>query len=146
MSESTERRSGRFPVRSAGSPPTGTAVAAVDGLALLAFVAVGLRSHRIGAIAEIAARNAVPLAVTWVAVSSMVGTYRRRDVVSLVATWAIAVPVALSIRTWWVGSPQGGRLAIFLAVGLGSTLLFLLIGRGVLGLVVRTRPVWRRSP
>ncbi len=146
MSESTESRTGGFPVKSPGSSPAGMMVAAVDGLALLAFIAVGLRSHRIGAMAEIAARNAVPLAVTWAAVSAVVGTYRRRDVISLVVTWAIAVPVGLSIRTWWVGSPQGGRLAIFLAVGLGSTLLFLLIGRGALGLVARTRPVWRRDP
>lgn len=126
--------------RSPGAP----ALAVADALALFAFVAVGLRSHRIGAIAEIAARNAVPLAIAWLVVSVAVGTYRRRDLASLVITWAIAVPSALLVRTWWVGSPQGGRIAVFLAVGLAFTLLFLLIGRLVVAAATRTRPVWRR--
>jgi hypothetical protein len=115
-------------------------------VALVTFVAVGLRSHRIGAIAEIAARNAVPLAVTWIVVSAAVGTYRRRDLSSLVITWAIAVPVALLVRTWWVGSPQGGRIVVFVAVGLAFTLLFLVLGRVAVAAFVRVRPVWRRRP
>lgn len=126
--------------------PTGAALAVVDAVALLTFVAVGLRSHRIGAIAEVAARNAVPLAVTWIVVCVVVGTYRRRDVSSLVITWAIAVPVALVVRTWWVGSPQGWRIVVFLAVGLAFTLLFLSLGRALVAAFVRTKPVWRLWP
>ncbi len=125
--------------------PTGVALALADAVALVSFVAVGLRSHRIGAIAEIAARNAVPLAVTWIVVSVAVGTYRRRDLSSLVITWAIAVPAALLVRTWWVGSPQGGRIVVFVTVGLAFTLLFLMVGRVVVAALVRLRPVWRRS-
>ena len=123
---------------------TGRMLAIADAVALASFVAVGLRSHRLGAIAEIAARNAVPLAVAWVAVALAVGTYRRRDLASLVLTWALAVPTALLVRTWWVGSPQGSRIAVFLGVGLAFTLLFLLIGRGIVAALTRTRPVWRR--
>lgn len=123
---------------------SGRMLAIADAVALLSFVAVGLRSHRIGAIAEIAARNAVPLAVAWVVVAFAVGTYRRRDLVSLVLTWALAVPAALLVRTWWVGSPQGSRIAVFLGVGLAFTLLFLLIGRGIVAALTRTRPAWRR--
>lgn len=126
--------------------PTGVALALADAVSLVTFVAVGLRSHRIGAIAEIAARNAVPLAVTWIVVSVAVGTYRRRDLSSLAITWAIAVPVALLVRTWWVGSPQGGRIVVFVAVGLAFTLLFLVLGRVILAAFVRMRPVWRRRP
>lgn len=124
--------------------PTGVALALADAVALVSFVAVGLRSHRIGAIAEIAVRNVVPLAATWIMVSVAVGTYRRRDLASLVITWAIAVPVSLLVRTWWVGSPQGGRIVVFMAVGLAFTLLFLLIGRVIVAAFVRMRPVWRR--
>jgi hypothetical protein len=126
--------------------PTGVALALADAVALVTFVAVGLRSHRIGAIAEVAARNAVPLAVTWIVVSVAVGTYRRRDLSSLVITWAIAVPVALLVRTWWVGSPQGGRIVVFVAVGLAFTLLFLVLGRVAVAAFARVRPVWRRRP
>jgi hypothetical protein len=84
--------------------------------------------------------------VTWVVVSVAVGTYRRRDLATLVITWAIAVPVALLVRTLWVGSPQGGRIVVFVAVGLAFTLLFLLIGRVIVAAFVRMRPVWRRRP
>jgi hypothetical protein len=130
------------PVRAPSAP--GRMLAIADTLALVAFVVVGLRSHRIGAIAEIAARNAVPLAIAWIAVALVVGTYRRRDLASLVITWAVAVPAALLVRTWWVGSPQGGRIAVFLGVGMAFTLLFLLIGRGLVAALTRTRPAWRR--
>ena len=122
---------------------SGRVLALADALALLSFVAVGLRSHRLGAIAEIAARNAVPLAVAWVVVALAAGTYRRRDLASLVLTWVLAVPAALLVRTWWVGSPQGSRIAVFLGVGLAFTLLFLLIGRGIVAALTRTRPAWR---
>lgn len=144
--EGTTRSSigGDRPARHADGP-TGAVLALADALALLSFVAVGLRSHRIGAIAEVAARNAVPLAVVWVAVSLAVGTYRRRDLATLAITWAISVPIALLARTWWVGSPQGERVAVFVAVGLLFTMLFLAVGRVVVAGVTRTRPVWRRK-
>ena len=119
------------------------ALVTADAVALLAFVAVGMRSHQIGAAAEVAARNAVPLAVTWALVSLAVGTYRRRDLVSLLTTWVVAVPLGLLARTWWVGSPQGGRVAVFLGVGMGFTVVFLMIGRGIAAAITRTRPVWR---
>jgi Protein of unknown function (DUF3054) len=124
--------------------PAGRTLAVADAAALLAFVAVGLRSHRIGAIVEVAARNAVPLAAAWSVVSLAVGTYRRRDVASLALTWAVAVPIALLARTWWVGSPQGTRIALFIAVGLAFTALFLLIGRLVVAASTSARPGWRR--
>ncbi len=119
--------------------PSAKVLVAADGLALLAFVAVGLRSHGIGAIAEVAARNAIPFAVAWVAVGLVVGTYRRRDVRSLVVTWVVAVPSALLVRTWWVGSPTGGRIVVFVAVGLAFTALFLAIGRALVALAGRGR-------
>ncbi len=141
-----------IPTMAGGSSPSsgtagrrgGTTLAVADGLALLAFVAVGLRSHRLGAIAEIAARNAIFLAVAWGTMARLVATYRRRDLASLITTWAVAVPSALLVRTWWVGSPQGNRIVVFLVVGLVFTLLFLVIGRGVVWALTGSRPVWRR--
>lgn len=124
---------------------SGVALALADAAGLLVFVAVGLRSHRIGAMGEIFLRNAVPLAVAWIAVSLVLRTYRRRDLVSLFATWAISVPAALLARSWWVGSPRGDRLVVFVAVGLGFTLLFVLAARAATALLTRSRLVWRRS-
>jgi DUF3054 family protein len=148
MSESTPSTAGGFHAMTERRPrPRGTALVAADLLALVAFVGVGLRSHGIGAVAEVAARNLLPLAVTWAAVGLAVGTYRRRDLASLLVTWVIAIPIALLARTWWVGSPQGSRIGVFVAVGLASTLLLLMLGRGAIALLTRTRPVWhRRSP
>ncbi|MGH2538923.1 MAG: DUF3054 domain-containing protein [Actinomycetota bacterium] len=133
------------PATRAEQRPSGTALVAADLVALLAFVGVGLRSHHIGPVAEVAARNLLPLAVMWAVVALAVGTYRRRDLASLLITWVSAVPVALLVRTWWVGSPQGGRILVFVAVGLTSTLLLLLIGRAVVAVLSRTRPVWNGS-
>ncbi len=147
MSESTPSTADGFPAGDGDEPrPSGTAFAVADMLALVAFVGVGLRSHGIGAVAEVAARNALPLAVMWTAVGAAVGTYRRRDLASLLVTWVIAIPLALLARTWWVGSPQGAGIGVFVAVGLSSTLLLLLFGRGVVALLTRTRPIWRRRP
>ena len=143
MSGSTPATTDRLNARGA-EPPSGTVLAVADGLALLAFLAVGLRSHRLGAVAEIVARNAVPLVVTWTLVSVVVATYRRRDVTSLVITWGIAVPVALLVRTWWVGSPQGGSIVVFLVVGLVFTLLLLALGRGAVWALTGSPPVRRR--
>ena len=144
MPARTQSIDGDAPSSDRGPLAAGRALAIADAIALLAFVAVGLRSHRIGAIVEIAVRNLVPLTLAWIVVVLVVGTYRRRDVVSLVLTWALAVPAALLVRTLWVGSPQGARIAVFLGVGMAFTLLFLLIGRGIIAVLTRTRPVWRR--
>jgi hypothetical protein len=124
---------------------SGAALALADAAGLLVFVAVGLRSHRIGAMGETFLRNAVPLAVAWITVSLVLHTYRRRDLVSLFATWAISVPAALLARSWWVGSPREDRLLVFVAVGLGFTLLFVLAARAATALLTRSRLVWRRS-
>jgi hypothetical protein len=144
MSRPAQRSADGQPSTGRDGAASGRMFAIADAVALLSFVAVGLRSHRIGAIAEIAARNAVPLAVAWVVVALVVGTYRRRDLASLVLTWALAVPTALLVRTWWVGSPQGSRIVVFLGVGLAFTLLFLLIGRGIVAVLTRSLPSWRR--
>jgi len=146
MSSSTPATTAGLRSSDADGRPSATALALADGLSLLMFVGIGLRSHRIGAIAEIAARNAVPLAAMWTLTALVIGAYRRRDLSSLMITWAIAVPVALLVRTWWVGSPQGGRLVVFLVVGLVFTLLFLLIGRCLVWAVTRSRPLWSRRP
>ena len=144
MSESSLTTTGGSSSSGTARRRSGTVLEVADGLALLAFVAVGLRSHRLGAIAEIVARNAIPLAATWAVVSLIVATYRRRDLASLVTTWAVAVPPALLVRAWWVGSPQGSRIVVFLVVGLVFTLLFLAVGRGAVWALTGFRPVWRR--
>jgi hypothetical protein len=102
---------------------------AVDALALVLFVVVGIREHLETAGIALFLRDAVPLLAAWFAVARATGAYRRPGVPTLLRTWAIGVPVGLLARTAWVGSPTGARLLVFVGVGLTFTLLFLLVGR-----------------
>jgi uncharacterized membrane protein len=130
----------RSPLPSALDPAVPSALlAALDGLALVAFVLVGMRSHHEATAAEVFARNAIPLLVCWFAVAGLTHTYRRgQGTWGFLRTWAIAVPVALLVRTWIVGSPSTpGRIALFVGVGMTFTLAFLLVVRVAVRLVTR---------
>ncbi len=109
----------------------------IDALALVLFVVIGVRSHHEGGVPSILMRNLVPLLGSWFGVAWAVGTYRRPGLRSLLATWIVAVPLGLVVRSVWVGSPTGERLLLFLGIGLVFTLLFLLIGRGIAQMVSR---------
>lgn len=104
---------------------------AVDLVALVLFVLAGMRNHRTGSQLDIFLRNAVPVLVSWLVLSLAWRTYRPVSVRRLVATWITAIPFGLLVRTWWVGSPTGGRIVVFLGVGMAFTALFLVIGRGL---------------
>ena len=99
-----------------------------DAAALVVFVLIGIRGHR-AATVEGFVRNAVPLLGVWFLVAGLAHTYRRPGWRSLLRNWIVAVPVGLLVRTLIVGSPTGGRLLVFLAVGLAFTLVFLVLGR-----------------
>ena len=99
-----------------------------DVAALVVFVLVGISGHRASTL-EGFLRNAVPLLGVWFLVAWIAHTYRRPGWRSLLRNWIVAVPVGLLVRTLIVGSPSGGRLLVFLAVGLAFTLVLLVLGR-----------------
>jgi glycopeptide antibiotics resistance protein len=99
-----------------------------DAVALVVFVLVGIRGHHAGTL-EGFLRNVIPLLGSWFVVAGLAHTYRRPGWRSLLRNWIVAVPVGLLVRTLIVGSPRGGRLLVFIAVGLAFTLLFLVLGR-----------------
>jgi hypothetical protein len=102
--------------------------ALADAAALVVFVLVGLRGHRVSTI-EGFLRTAVPLLVAWFLIAWLAHAYRKPGWRSLLRTWIVAVPVGLIVRTLIVGSPNGVRILVFIAVGLAFTLVFLVIGR-----------------
>jgi Protein of unknown function (DUF3054) len=106
-----------------------------DATALILFVLMGMRSHHEGTLIGIFLRNAIPLLGAWFVVAAFFGTYRKPGLVIVMRTWIVAVPIGLVVRSLWVGSPQGGRIVVFLAVGLVFTALFLLAARGVVAVV-----------
>jgi hypothetical protein len=109
--------------------------AVVDVGALLLFVAAGIRSHHETTALNTFLRNAIPLSVSWLVFSLILGTYRRLGFRTLWRTWLVAVPVALVVRSVWVGSPTGVAFLTFLIVGMSFTALFLVMGRGLVILI-----------
>jgi hypothetical protein len=103
-----------------------------DAVALVAFVLIGVRSHTGALPASDLVKNLLPLIAAWAGVASVVATYRRPGLRTLLITWAVAVPIGLAVRTWWVGSFD--RFPAFLAVGMVFTLLFLVGGRSLAAL------------
>ena len=78
--------------------------------------------------------------------AALLKTYRTPGFMIVAKTWIVAVPIGLTVRSLWVGSPTGWRFVVFLAVGLGFTMLFLLIGRLLLALITgRGYPQRRRT-
>jgi len=106
--------------------------------ALVAFELIGIRSHHVATPTGFL-RNAGPLLGSWFLVAWLTHAYRRPGFPSLVRTWIVAVPIGLLVRTALVGSPTGGRLVVFLAVGLAVTLAFLVLGRILVRLIARAQ-------
>ena len=138
-------RAGRHPNQDPAPPPPrpGTPAAwliAADTVALVVFVLAGMRSHHEGSAAWIFLRNAIPLLVAWFSVAVLLKTYRTPGFM------IVAVPIGLTLRSLWVGSPTGWRFVVFLGVGLGFTVLVLAIERLVLALITgRGYPRRRRT-
>jgi hypothetical protein len=111
---------------------------AADLAALLVFVIVGLRGHRVANLDGFV-RNAVPLLGAWLLVAWPLRTYRRPGWRTLLKTWIVAVPVGLLVRTAIVGSPRGARILVFVGIGLASTLVALVLARLFAGWIRRAR-------
>lgn len=110
---------------------------AVDLLALVAFVLIGMRSHRSSGALVVFARTAGPVLVAWLACAFAFRTYRPPSHGSLVRTILIAVPIGVLARTLLVGSPQGWRILVFLGVTLLFVSLFVGTGRVIVSLLSR---------
>jgi hypothetical protein len=107
----------------------------LDLLALAAFIVVGMRSHRVGSQAEVFLRNAVPIGAAWLVAAFVLRTYRPPSLLALLRTWIVAIPVGVVLRAWWVGSPVGDQILVFVGVALVFTLAFLALGRVAAALV-----------
>jgi len=115
--------------------PTGSTLAIGDGLVLIVFVIIGLLNHEKGITAAGLARTALPLLGAWFVVSALDGNYREPGTKRLVLTWAIAVPVAVTIRALILHHTVISKQISFGIVALVITLAFLLSWRLVLKLI-----------
>jgi hypothetical protein len=111
----------------------------VDAVSLLVFTLVGLGTHRAVVTGPAVLRDAGPFLGAWFVLVPLSGVYRRPGWGSLMRHWALAIPVGVLARQLWLGRPFNRGTLIFLLVGLGSTLLFLVTGRLVTMGVLRWR-------
>jgi hypothetical protein len=114
-------------------------LAVSDAVAIVAFVTVGLVSHRHGVSATGYARDALPILGAWFGVALVVGTYRGGGRRLLLATWALGVPLGVLIRALVLGRSLNGDERAFLGVAVVFSLVFVLALRTMLGLVCTRR-------
>lgn len=108
--------------------PSPRAAAAVDTVALVAFVVIGVIQHE-GFQLRGVLRTGIPLLVAWFLVALAVGTYRRPGWVTMLVTWIVGVSLGLVARSVIRGGPWGRGLLVFGGVAMAFTLLFLVGGR-----------------
>ena len=114
-------------------------LAASDAVAIVAFVTVGLVSHKHGVSATGYARDALPILGAWFGVALLLGTYRSGGRRRLLSTWAVGVPLGVLIRGVVLGRTLDGDQLAFLGIALVFSLLFVLALRSaVTGLLART--------
>ena len=109
------------------SPSHLTAVGA-DVVALLAFVTIGLVNHHGGISAAGYARDAIPLVGCWLLAGGAFDLYKRPRLRALLETWLVGVTAGVLVRALVRRHIDGGD-AVFLAVALCFTLLFVVVGR-----------------
>jgi hypothetical protein len=107
-----------------------TAVA-TDLLALIAFVTVGLFNHHGGISATGYARDILPIAGCWLLAAGAFDLYKRPRWRALLATWLVGVTGGVLIRALILWRVDGND-AVFLAVALCFSLLFVLAFRAVI--------------
>jgi len=97
--------------------------AAVDALALVVFVVVGVVTH--GASAGAFARDVLCILGGWFAVALAVRLYAHGGWRRLGATWLVGISAGVGVRAAVVDHGPGA----FYGVALGFTALFVLVGR-----------------
>jgi hypothetical protein len=100
-----------------------------DGAVFLVFTVVGLISHKDKFTPYHILVNFIPLTLSWFLIAVILDTYGKGGAVRVAANWLLAVVAGVAARTWWVGSPNGRDLWVFLTVALVTNGAFLLVWR-----------------
>jgi hypothetical protein len=119
----------------------GLASALADAAGLSVFTAVGIAMHGAGFGATPILRNIVPILGVWFLLAPATGVYQRPGWRSLLVHWAVALPLGVLARQWWVGRLYSRATVVFLIASLILTLVLLVAGRLLLWLATRRQPV-----
>ena len=96
-----------------------------DGAVFAVFTVIGLMSHNDSFTPYHFLRNFIPLTLSWYLIAVILDTYGKGGAVRVAANWLLAVVAGVAVRTWWVGSPNGRDLWVFLTVALVTNGAFL---------------------
>ncbi|HEY2665652.1 MAG TPA: DUF3054 domain-containing protein [Actinomycetota bacterium] len=100
-----------------------------DGAVFAIFTVIGLMSHNDSFTPYHFLRNFIPLTLSWYLIAVILDTYGKGGALRVAANWLLAVVAGVAVRTWWVGSPNGRDLWVFLTVALVTNGAFLLVWR-----------------
>ena len=100
-----------------------------DGAVFAIFTVIGLMSHNDSFTPYHFLRNFIPLTLSWYLIAVILDTYGKGGALRVAANWFLAVVAGVAVRTWWVGSPNGRDLWVFLTVALVTNGAFLLVWR-----------------
>ena len=100
-----------------------------DGAVFAVFTVIGLMSHNDSFTPYHFLRNFIPLTLSWYLIAVILDTYGKGGALRVAANWLLAVVAGVAVRTWWVGSPNGRDLWVFLTVALATNGAFLLVWR-----------------
>ena len=100
-----------------------------DGAVFAVFTVIGLMSHSDSLTPYHFLRNSIPLTLSWYLIAVILDTYGKGGALRVAANWLLAVVAGVAVRTWWVGSPNGRDLWVFLTVTLVTIGAFLLVWR-----------------
>ena len=100
-----------------------------DGAVFAVFTVVGLMSHNDSFTPYHFLRNFIPLTLSWYLIAVILDTYGKGGALRVAANWLLAVVAGVAVRTWWVGSPNGRDLWVFLTVALVTNGAFLAVWR-----------------
>jgi hypothetical protein len=100
-----------------------------DGAVFAIFTVIGLMSHNDSFTPYHFLRNFIPLTLSWYLIAVILDTYGKGGALRVGANWLLAVVAGVAVRTWWVGSPNGRDLWVFLTVALVTNGAFLLVWR-----------------
>ena len=100
-----------------------------DGAVFAVFTVIGLMSHNDSFTPYHFLRNFIPLTLSWYLIAVILDTYGKGGALRVAANWLLAVVAGVAVRTWWVGSPNGRNLWVFLTVALVTNGAFLAVWR-----------------
>jgi hypothetical protein len=103
-------------------------------------VTIGLLSHHGGVSLRGYVRDALPFLGCWFGVALELRLYARGGLARLVATWAIAIPLAWLVRALVLGRTLNGHEVAFLVVSLVTIGVLVAAFRLLAWLAFRARP------